>query len=94
MLFFVPFATFQEQSEDEGTIWSRDGLIVLGIIINDFKVEINAINGNNVLPSIVLLEASQETLREEEARDPHLGRSLSVNPALDELQSFKEVNDV
>lgn len=86
VLLTVPSATFDIQSPDECTIRSHLCHVVLGGIINDFEVEINLIDGNHILSGEVLLETSQETLREEESGDPHLRGSAFFDPVLNKLQ--------
>lgn len=61
------------------------------LINNHLEVIIEKINGDVVLSSIVLLSASNEALREEEARDPEdVWQSIAL-PVSKPLQSFKQV---
>lgn len=57
------------------------------------EVKVYLVDGNHVLPSIVLLASCKETLSEEESRDPELGRGSVVDPILHELEPCNEVVD-
>lgn len=94
MLLGVPSASFQVQSPDIGAIRGLFAHVVFRLIVDDFKVEIYLIDSDDILSGIVLLQSSQETLSEEESGYPHLRSSSFVNPALDELEPVKEVDDV
>jgi len=47
-----------------------------------------------VLSGEVLLNSSEETLSEEESRDPIAWWLSLINPVIDELKSLNEINDV
>lgn len=65
-LFLVPAAAFDVQTEDVSAIRSLGHLIELRFKQN-FIVPLDLIDSDGVLSGIVLLQASQETLGEEEA---------------------------
>ena len=85
MLFSVPSASLKVKSPDVCTIWSLLVHVILGSVINNFKVEFDDIYSDDVLPCIILLQASQEGLSKVESWNPHLSWSSLVNPILDEL---------
>ena len=68
------------------TIFGR--LLVL-LIIEHIKVESEQIDGDRVLPGVVLLHARQEGLREEEARDPERGWGTVVEPVLKKGRKYE-----
>lgn len=72
VLLAIPSASFDVETPDESAVRSLLGHIILGGIIHNLEVEVDLIDGDHILPGKVLLEASQETLREEESGDPHL----------------------
>jgi hypothetical protein len=52
------------------------------------KIKTDDIDRDDGLPGIVLESASEESLREEEPRDPEDRRDAFGDPALDELHSL------
>jgi hypothetical protein len=91
-LFIVPSATFQEETVNIGTILCR--LVGVYLVIQYLEIELNQINGNGVLPCIVLLDSREETLREVKSRDPVVGWLSMLDPVTDELESLDKVSDV
>ena len=61
--------------------------IILVWIAQYFKVKINLVNSDHMLPCIVLLHSSEEALGEEEPREPERARGSVLNPLLHELES-------
>lgn len=55
------------------------------------KVKSDDVNGDDGLPGIVLQSSCEESLREEEPRDPEHRWDALVDPALDELHPLHQV---
>ena len=55
------------------------------------ELEVESVDGNFVLPCVVLQGSSEERLGEEETRDPETGWSPVVYPFLHELQPLNKV---
>lgn len=93
VLFKVPLAALEEQSEHEHTIIR----LLLDIIGSDMVahvvVECDAINWNLILSREVLEGSRQEGLWEEEAREPELDGSACRNPVVEEVNSIVAVVD-
>jgi len=90
----IPSATFKIQTINVSTISRSNFWILFVLLTENFKVEVQLINSNHILSSVVLLKTSQERLSKEETRDPEDLRSAVINPLLEEIKSFNEVYDV
>lgn len=78
----VPAASFEEHSVAETSVfWLFSDFVVLDLVIN-LIFEGQLINSDLALTSIVLESRSEESLREEEPRDPERRRSTFVKPIL------------
>lgn len=86
-LLLVPSAAFNKEAVDEGTVGSWLVHVELALIRDDFKAEVDLVDSDGILSREVLLETSQETLREVEARHPEDCWSALVDPLIDEGQS-------
>ncbi len=92
-LLRVPSAAFEVKTPDVGAI--RCWLLFVELsLIHDLVIPRDQIDGDSVLPSIVLLETGEETLGEVEARNPEVGRLALVDPRLNEVESLNEVDNV
>merc|ERR1712147_439078 len=56
--FFIPAASFNEKSINVNTIFGMFGKISFYFIIDNLEGEVNCIDSNSVLPSIVLFSTS------------------------------------
>lgn len=89
----VPSGTFEEHSIAERTIFGLfSDFMVLDLII-DLEIEAELIDSNLSLTRIVLQGGGEESLGEEEPRDPEGGWCTLVKPVLEELSSFIQVDD-
>jgi hypothetical protein len=88
MLFVIPLATFQIHSETEGSSLGclSDHVICQGILEDELKAY--CIDGDCVSSGIVLKCTSEESLREEETRDPVDHRSSFFDPSIQEINSL------
>lgn len=91
LLLATPAATFQEESVNVSTVFGSTLNVVFGGVAHDLEVEIDLIDSNDVLTSVVLLHTSEERLSEEETGDPEGLRCAVVNPILEELKPLDEV---
>jgi hypothetical protein len=66
IILTAPSAAFQEETVDVGTILSSSLKVVLLRVAHNLEIEIDLINWDHMLSGIVLLDACQETLCEEE----------------------------
>jgi hypothetical protein len=89
----APSAAFQEETVDIGTILGSGLKVVLLRVAHDLEIEIDLINWDNMLSGIVLLDTCQETLCEEETREPESLRGTIIYPVLHELESLDEVEN-
>ena len=64
------------------------------LVVQDVEVEREQVDGDGVLAGVVLLDAGQERLREEEPGQPEDGRRVRLEPVLEEAQARQEVVDV
>ena len=78
---------------DVSTIWGWLRGVSL-LLVDDFEVKRDLINGNCVLSGVVLLDTSEETLSKVETRHPETCWSTVFNPAINELKTFNEVYNV
>ena len=92
-LFAAPAAAFQEQSVDIGTVFCAGLKIVFLGVTHDFELEIDLIDRDHMLSSIVLLDTCQETLGEEETGYPEGLGSTVFNPILHELETLDKVKN-
>lgn len=91
LLLFVPPTSFNKQAINIHSITRPFRQIIFALIRNNLKIEINGINGNDILPGKVLLSTRQEWLSEIEAWNPEHWRRSIINPILNELKTFQEI---
>ncbi len=91
MRLVIPAGTFHVHAIDETAILRGfcDG--AWRGIITDLEVIAELINGDLHFSRIVLQCTSEESLREEESRDPERGRGTVFNPFVKECDSFVQV---
>jgi len=70
------------------TIFRLLSNFVQSVLINNLKVELKLINSNNVLSREVLQRSREESLWEEETRNPIASGCAFLNPLTQELDSF------
>jgi len=68
-------------------------MVKLGVL-HHHVAPLDLIDCNSVLSGVVLLQASQETLGEEETTDPEVGWLAFFDPLLDEAKTLNKVDDV
>jgi hypothetical protein len=89
----VPSGSFKEHSIAERTIFRLfSDLMVLNFIVN-LEIETELINSNLCLTRIVLESSGEESLGEEEPRDPEGGWCTLIEPVLEEGSSLIQIND-
>lgn len=81
-LLSVPPAAFNVEAFDEGSIFGLHRGVDAPGIADHLEIELDVVNGNFVLPSIVLLDARQEALGEVESADPVDCWTAIFDPAL------------
>lgn len=82
MGYRVPAASFEEHAIAETSIfWLFSDLMVLYLIVN-LIFELQLINSDLCFTGIVLESSSEESLREEETRDPERWRRTFIKPVL------------
>jgi len=93
MCRLVPTSSFHEHSVDETSIigWLCNG--GRRSIVANLKVETKLINGNLVFTGIVLKSSREESLWEEETRDPEGRRSTLFDPFLEEANPIIQVEN-
>jgi len=64
------------------------------LIVQYVEVEAEQVDGNGVLAGVVLLDAGEERLREEEPGQPEHRRRIGLEPVLQEPETSQEVVDV
>ena len=111
LVFVVPAAALEVESTDQCSVlwwddlqtalsshWSvKDFSLVVSrvLLVHKDELELESINLNQELASIVLQNGSQEALREEEAREPeYIGRFLLMHPSFKSCDPHVEVSDV
>jgi hypothetical protein len=62
----IPFAAFEVHTVYVASVLRLFPDVLIGLVIMDFVVELDSINGDHVLSRIVLEGTCQEGLREEE----------------------------
>jgi len=93
LLLLVPSGAFHEKTMDVDTIFWRFAEVILLLIRDDDEVELDVINGDDVLSGKVLSSTCQEGLGEEETREPEVLWSTIIDPALHEAEPLKEIKD-
>lgn len=89
----VPSGAFKEHSVPERTVFGLfSDLVVFDFIVN-LVVEGQLINGDLAFTRIVLQSSGEESLGEEEPRDPEGRWGTLVEPVLEEGSSLVEVNN-
>ena len=73
------------------SIFRRRGVLFVSY---DLEIVVEQVNSDVVLSGVVLLGSSEEAVREEEPRDPILGRNAFVDPLLEPAESLQEILDV
>lgn len=87
----VPARTLHEHTIDVATIvWFLSDL-AQRVLVNDLEVELELIDGDNVLSGVVLQRGSEESLGEEEPRDPEGRWGALLNPLRQEVDSLEQV---
>ena len=92
-LLLVPTASFDIEAVNVGTVSGCLFFVEIAVLHN-FVIPLDLIDSDGVLPRIVLLQASKETLGEEESTDPVVGRLAILDPPLNEAKTLNEINDV
>jgi hypothetical protein len=88
----VPSGAFDVEAETVDTInWLLCHVLRLNFII-DLEVIGELINGNSMLSSEVLSGTSEESLREEETREPESCWASGINPSTDKLESIIQIS--
>lgn len=82
MCLIVILASFQEKAVNETSISGSFFDVLMSDIVHNSVVVRNNIDRELVLSCIILKGASQEGLREEEAREPELNGSSIFNPVV------------
>jgi len=82
MCLVVILASFQEKAVNETSISGSFFDVLMSDIVHNSVVVRNNIDRELVLSCIILKGASQEGLREEEAREPELNGSSIFNPVV------------
>lgn len=80
-LLSVPTAAFKEEAVYECTVFGLHGGVNAPRIADHLEIELDVVNGNFVLPGIVLFDACQETLCEMESTHPEDCRRAIFDPA-------------
>lgn len=88
MCLVVILASFQEKAVNETSISGSFFDVLMSDIVHNSVVVRNNIDRELVLSCIILKGASQEGLREEEAREPELNGSSIFNPVVQEVNSL------
>jgi hypothetical protein len=89
----VPSGSFEEHSIAERTIFGLlSDLVVLNFIVN-LEIETEFIDSNLALTRVVLESGGEESLGEEEPRDPEGGWCTLIEPVLEEGSSLVEINN-
>lgn len=86
----VPFAPLQEKAVHIGSIFWFE----IRLIIKELKIEYDLIDWDCVSSGIVLQHSGQETLSEEEPRNPEHNRDTTVNPLLEESEPCLQVQHI
>lgn len=90
MFFIVPASAFQEQSMNKATVFRFLKIFVDLDIIDNNRIETNFIDRCRGLTGIVLHNTSEESLREEEPREPIVVRRAEVDPFVYEIETLFE----
>ena len=64
------------------------------LFVKDVVLKTELINRDGVFTGVVLLDSSQESLCEEETRDPIRRRCATIEPIAEELESSEEIVDI
>lgn len=85
---FIPAASLNEQSIDIAPVcWFLFYFWVMGDVVQELKLEVQLINRDWLLTSIILKTACDESLREEEPTHPEISRSAPLDPIIQEPNS-------
>lgn len=85
--FEAPLAAFQEHAIYVATVFRSLFDVFVGHVVLDKIVEVNSVDGDVVLSSIVLQSSRQEGLGEEESREPEFDGRASGKPIFQEIDS-------
>lgn len=93
MLFVIPLATFEVHAEAQCTgFWCLSHHVFCKGILED-KLKAYSIDGNRIGSGIVLKSTGEESLWEEETRDPVDLRSSFFDPSIQEIDSLVAIFD-
>ena len=63
------------------------------LLIINLELITELINGNDVFSGIILQRSREESLGEEESRDPESGWRSAIDPLLQEVDSISQIDD-
>lgn len=89
----VPSGTLKVQAEAKDAVFRLYGDRLGVDLVVDLKVQVKLVDSHSVLPCIVLLRSCEESLGEEESREPVSCRHSDFNPVSNELDPSIEVKD-
>jgi hypothetical protein len=90
----VPTTSFQVKAMHVRPIVRRHPRVITILLREDLVVKFNLVDSDDKLTRIVLFNASQERLSEEETGNPEARGCSVVNPVLDKLESLNKVHHV
>ena len=90
-LLSVPPGSLHEETSDIHPILGWCGVL---LVVKNFKIERQQVNGYRVFSGKVLFGPRQEGLSEEEPRDPENRRCAAIVPFLEKLESSYEIINI